>query len=62
LAKALLEYEMLSGDEIKDLLAGKKIVRDDNDDEPENRTPKSSVPSGGGIGGVGASGGLPQGT
>ncbi len=44
LAKALLEYELLSGDEIKDLLAGKTILRDD-DDEPSGAAPKSSVPS-----------------
>ena len=44
LAKALLEYEMLSGSEIKDLLDGKPIIRDDPDDEPDS-TPKSSVPS-----------------
>ena len=44
LAKALLEYESLSGDEIKDLLAGKPIIRD-FDDEPGDDTPKSSVPS-----------------
>jgi cell division protease FtsH len=62
LAKALLEYEILSGDEIKDLLAGKKIVREDNDDEPKDAAPKSSVPSGGGLGGVGKAGELPQGT
>lgn len=62
LAKALLEYEILSGDEIKDLLAGKKIVREDNDDEPKDSAPKSSVPSSGGLGGVGKAGELPQGT
>ena len=49
LAKALLEYELLSGNEIKDILAGKVIIRDDIDDEPIDRGPKSSVPSGGGI-------------
>jgi cell division protease FtsH len=62
LAKALLEYEILSGDEIKDLLAGKKIVREDNDDEPKDAAPKSSGPSSGGLGGVGKAGELPQGT
>ncbi|MEM9468921.1 MAG: ATP-dependent zinc metalloprotease FtsH [Pseudomonadota bacterium] len=52
LAKALLEYELLSGDEIKDLLAGKAIIRDDaDDDEPINKGPKSSVPTGGSISG-----------
>ena len=43
LAKALLEYELLSGDEIKALLRGEKIIRED--DEPIDTTPKSSVPS-----------------
>ncbi len=47
LAKALMEYELLSGDEIKDLLAGRPIIRV-QDDEPSDTTPKSSVPSSGG--------------
>ncbi len=52
LAKALLEYELLSGDEIKDLLAGKKIIRaDDEDETPIDKGPTSSVPTTGGIGG-----------
>ncbi len=46
LAKALLEYEMLSGDEIKDLLAGRAIIRD-VPDEPDDSAPKSSVPTAG---------------
>ncbi|MGH2340145.1 ATP-dependent zinc metalloprotease FtsH [Segnochrobactraceae bacterium EtOH-i3] len=47
LAKALLEYETLSGDEIRDLLAGKKPVRESLDDT--NNPPRSSaVPSAGG--------------
>ena len=33
LAKALLEYETLTGDEIKDLLKGKRPVREDPSDE-----------------------------
>jgi cell division protease FtsH len=45
LAKGLLEYELLSGDEIKDLLAGKAIIRDDVDDEPLDKGPSSSVPT-----------------
>lgn len=57
LAKALLEYELLSGDEIKDLLAGKPIIRDDADEPPTDTRPKSSVPSGGTLGG----GEIPQG-
>ncbi len=51
LAKALLEYELLSGDEIKDLLAGKAIIRpDEEDDEPINKGPSSSVPTASGLG------------
>ena len=53
LAKALLEYELLSGDEIKALLRGEPILRDNDDDQTSS--PKSSVPKGGGLGG------LPQG-
>ncbi|MEM7679440.1 MAG: ATP-dependent zinc metalloprotease FtsH [Pseudomonadota bacterium] len=45
LAKGLLEYESLSGDEIKDLLAGKAIIRDFDDDDKGDEAPKSSVPS-----------------
>lgn len=47
LARALLEYEMLSGDEIKDILAGRPVIRDDPGDVHDPR-PRSSVPSGGG--------------
>ncbi|MGQ3356600.1 MAG: ATP-dependent zinc metalloprotease FtsH [Phreatobacter sp.] len=44
-AEALLEYETLSGDEIKDLLAGKPPVRDA---EPDKNQPRhSAVPSAG---------------
>ena len=46
LAKALLEYEMLSGDEITALLKGDPIIRDYPDDEDDAK-PKSSVPSSG---------------
>ena len=56
LAKALLEYELLSGDEIKDLLKGKPIIREESDDEPIDKGPTSSVPTTGGVGG-----GQPQG-
>ncbi|WP_296577326.1 ATP-dependent zinc metalloprotease FtsH [Phreatobacter sp.] len=44
-AEALLEYETLSGDEIKDLLAGKPPVRDAEPDK--NQTRHSAVPSAG---------------
>lgn len=49
LAKALLEYELLSGEEIKALLRGEPILRD-SDDEPPASEPRSSVPRGGTIG------------
>ena len=45
LAQGLLEYETLSGDEIKDLLLGKPPHRD-NGDEPPTRA-SSIVPSAG---------------
>ena len=50
LAKALLEYELLSGDEIKGLLRGEPIIREDSDDESaEPPPPRSSVPTSGSI-------------
>jgi cell division protease FtsH len=42
LAQALLEYETLSGDEIRGLLRGEPIVRKDPDDTPA--TPPATVP------------------
>lgn len=47
LAQALLEYELLSGDEIKSVLRGEPILRD-ADNEPDINAPRSSVPKGGG--------------
>ncbi len=48
-AKGLLEYETLTGDEIKDLIKGIKPSRDDFDDSPTSApTPKTSVPKTGG--------------
>ena len=47
-AKALLEYEMLSGEEIKAILRGETIIRDEPD-EPTQTKPKSSVPASGGV-------------
>lgn len=44
LAKGLLEYETLSGDEIKDLLDGKPIIRDDSNDTKPPSQPSASVP------------------
>ena len=61
LAKALLEYETLSGDEIKALMRGEAIIREAPGDEGESGRPKSSVPSGGSIPGFGGSGEVPQG-
>jgi cell division protease FtsH len=45
LAKGLLEYETLSGDEIKDLLAGKPPVREGVSEAPAPRS--SAVPTAG---------------
>jgi cell division protease FtsH len=47
IAKALLEYELLSGDEIKGLLRGEVIIRDDPHAHEGSDVPRSSVPSGG---------------
>ncbi len=48
LAKGLLEYETLSGDEIHDLLQGEPIVRDGGDETPRPSSGRrSSVPTGG---------------
>src|SRR6185312_13365835 len=46
LAEGLLEYETLSGDEIKQLIAGNKPSRDLGDDTPTSRG--SAVPKAGG--------------
>ncbi|KQT88151.1 ATP-dependent zinc metalloprotease FtsH [Aurantimonas sp. Leaf443] len=45
IAKGLLEYETLSGDEVRDLLAGKTLARDMGDDTPPSRG--SAVPKAG---------------
>ena len=58
IAKALLEYELLSGDEIKALLRGEAIIRNDSDDDKSDTPPRSSVPSGGSV--PGAGGGVPS--
>ncbi len=47
IAEALLEYETLSGDEIKSLIRGEDIVRPDADEPSEATGTKPSVPSGG---------------
>lgn len=44
LAQALIEYETLSGEEIKDLIAGKPLNRKDQIPVPPERRTKASVP------------------
>ena len=44
LAKALMEYETLTGDEIKDILAGKEINRAEQTPVPPEKRTKASVP------------------
>jgi cell division protease FtsH len=45
LAQGLLEFETLSGEEIKELLNGKRPVREDPSDESQNPPRGSAVPS-----------------
>ncbi len=45
IAKALLEYELLSGDEIKGLLRGEAIIRSEVIDAASSPVKRSSVPS-----------------
>ena len=48
IAKALLEYETLSGDEIKALLRGEKIIRNEDQEPPASKasaSKRSSVPT-----------------
>ncbi len=50
LAQGLLEFETLSGEEIKDLLAGKRPVREDPSSDDTPSTPRgSAVPSTGAV-------------
>ena len=60
LAKALLEYETLSGDEIKALMRGETIVSEEPPKIDPDSIPKSSVPVTGGAD-EGAEGAEPQG-
>jgi cell division protease FtsH len=53
LAKALLDYETLTGDEITALLKGEEIVRPDTEEPSEDSGKRSSVPSSGGKGAAG---------
>jgi cell division protease FtsH len=45
LAQALIEYELLSGSEINDILAGRPILRDTEASKSTGGVPKSSVPT-----------------
>jgi cell division protease FtsH len=45
--QALLEYETLSGAEVRDLIAGKGVHRPEPDDMPTSGGAKTSVPSSG---------------
>ena len=51
IAKALLEYETLSGEEVRALLRGEPIIRDENNEPPSYKAPalgkRSSVPAAG---------------
>jgi cell division protease FtsH len=58
IAKALLEFETLSGDDIRGLLAGEPVVRKPVDDTPAQDLRRSSVPT---SGRVPKSGGAPGG-
>jgi len=58
IAKALLEFETLSGDEIRGLLAGEPIVRKPADETPAADTRRASVPT---TGRIPRSGGAPGG-
>ena len=44
LAQALIEYETLSGEEIKDLLDGKDIIKDNGTPVPQEKRTQASVP------------------
>ena len=47
LGEGLLEYETLSGDEVKALLRGESIVRPEEDETPKDPEHRSSVPASG---------------
>jgi len=47
IAKALLEYETLSGDEVQAVLKGQPIIRPHESEPPEDKAPASTVPTSG---------------
>ena len=47
IANALLEFETLSGDEVRGLIRGEPIIRPDADEPPPDRRGRSSVPTSG---------------
>jgi cell division protease FtsH len=59
IAKGLLEYETLSGDEIAGLLKGELPHRPDDDNKPQTGGPSSPFPT---TGSAGVGGAEPQGT
>lgn len=60
-AKGLLEYETLSGDDIQALIRGEPIVRDDHGDRPSRPAARPTPPSAGRRASVPTSGGRPAG-
>ncbi|MBF0248051.1 MAG: ATP-dependent zinc metalloprotease FtsH [Alphaproteobacteria bacterium] len=53
ITQALLEYETLNGDEVRDIIAGKGIHRPDPDETPKDGGRKASVPTSGKGAGLG---------
>ncbi|HAQ33639.1 MAG TPA: cell division protein FtsH, partial [Rhodospirillaceae bacterium] len=60
LAKGLLEYETLSGEEVDALLKGEPVARPDEDSTPPEGGQSSPVPSTGKKGKKGKAGGMPK--
>ncbi|MBL4907349.1 MAG: cell division protein FtsH, partial [Sneathiella sp.] len=58
IAKGLLDYETLSGDDIKILMEGGDLNRPDEDDDPIDSGPSSAVPEADGHKSSGGTGGL----
>ncbi|MFN3076943.1 MAG: ATP-dependent zinc metalloprotease FtsH [Alphaproteobacteria bacterium] len=58
LANGLLEYETLSGEDIRALLAGQPVIRTDYDDMPKDNGRRTSVPTSGAPGSKPSPGGF----